>query len=91
MISLKDLQDEHRDRERDRSCARMLRLCAARQVMASTARRARNPMVGPPRKLERRQRRIAIPGEHAALGGQGVPTLQFQSDAARHRRPAPGP
>jgi len=83
MISLKAIEGEHRERERERSCARMLRLCAADQVLASRARRARDPMEPPESPLEERRRRIAIPGTHAALGGHGVRTLQFQHDVGK--------
>ncbi len=83
MISLKAIENEHRERERERSCARMLRLCVANQVLASTSRRARDPMEPPSSPLERRQRRIAIPGTHAALGGHGIPTFQFQAEAGK--------
>lgn len=85
MVSLQQLRDRHREGDRDRSCARMLRLCAARHTMAATARRAGDPMARPSRVLRPRRRRAGICGTHAALGGAGVAPLSM--DTPRKRVP----
>lgn len=83
MISLQQLRDHHRERARDRSCARMLRLWAARQTLAVNARRGADPMERPPVPLQPRRSRICIAGSHMALGGHGVATLVMDPPRTR--------
>lgn len=83
MISLEELRGRHREGNRDRSCARMLRLCAARQTLAVSARRAADPMMQRSCTLRPRRRRAGICGGHAALGGHGVATLAMDTPRVR--------